>query len=447
MGEQEARVVRARTIFWLDLLALSQIFPDAMANAVLAGLNPVVGLYALFVGTPAAAMTTGSQYLTVAVTAAMALAVGDVLVGVPASELVGALAALTVCVGIVQIVLGRLNAGTLLRFVSNAVMRGFLTGIALSIALAQIPEFTGATSDAGSKLGSAIDILIHPLRMDFTTLTIGGLTLLLIIGLEFTPARKFAVLGAVLVVSTAAVLLETDVKTVGDIAQIPSSLPMPVLPRIGMMATMALSAIPVAIIGLVQAAAVSKSLPNADGRYPDISQDFFGQGVGNVASSLVGGMPVGGSVSSTALMTQAGAQTRWANFAIGPIIGIVLLAFGSYVMFIPMASLAAVLVLVGLRAVDMPRVAVVWSASYIAGVVMLITLFATILMPVHYAVAMGMALSFVQYIYSASLDVHVVEVKMSSDGRWFEDNRRKRFPARSLPLSISMAASSTQGSM
>ena len=119
------------------VVALTSI-PDAMASAILAGLNPIQGLYAIMVGTPVGALTSGSVFMTIAVTSAMALAVGDSLAGYSGDELLTAAITLTILVGLFALLLGVLKLGTLIRFVSNAVMMGFLTGVAVLIILGQL---------------------------------------------------------------------------------------------------------------------------------------------------------------------------------------------------------------------------------------------------------------------------------------------------------------------
>ena len=98
------------------------------------------------------------------------------------------------------------------------------------------------------------------------------------------------------------------VPTVGDIASIPRALPQLTLPDLSLVLTLLLPAFSVAVIGLVQGAGVSQGTPNPDGRYPNVSRDFLGQGAANIATSLVGGIPAGGSVSGTALIMSAGAS-------------------------------------------------------------------------------------------------------------------------------------------
>jgi len=131
-------------------------------------------------------------------------------------------------------------------------------------------------------------------------------------------------------------------------------------------------------------------------------------------------MPVGASVSSTAMAVTGGARTRWANVIIGVVVAIVLLVLGPLVEIVPLTVLAGILIVVGVRAIDVRGMLSVWYASKESAVIMGITLTAMLLMPVQYAVLLGAALSAVQYVYSSSKDVRVVELHALPDGRWAE---------------------------
>ena len=398
--------------------------PDAMANAVLAGVNPVRGLYALMAGTPAASLTTGSQLMTVSVTGAMALTVGDALAYVPSDERLASIAVLTLLVAVVQIVLGLARAGSLLRFVSNAVLRGFLTGVAVNIVLSQLPNLTGYASGAGGRLLRAFDTLIHPAALDPKTLAIGGLTIVVVLLLERTRAKEFAFLAALVTGTAAAMLLRWDVANVRSLAAIPRAFPVPTLPSLGLSLELLVPAVSVALIGLIQGAGVSKSTPNVDGGYPDPNRDFLGQGVGNLASSLFGGVPIGGSVSSTALVVQLGAKSRIVNFIVGPIVLTVVLLLAGAVEVIPLTTLAALLVIVGIRAMNVGAIETVWQTGRPARVIMGMTFIAMLVTPVQFGILFGVGLSVIQHIFNASLDVRVVALSLQPDGALVEEPGR-----------------------
>jgi SulP family sulfate permease len=151
-----------------------------------------------------------------------------------------------------------------------------------------------------------------------------------------------------------------------------------------------------------------------------MNRDFIGQGLGNAAAGVFSGMPIGGSVSSTALVVQLGAKTRMANFMVGPIIAIVVLLFAGAVEAIPLATLAGLLVVIGVRAIKLPAIQTVWHTGVAPRTIMLTTFVAVLMMPIQYAVFLGVVLSILQYVYSSSLDVRVTELKRTADGMYAE---------------------------
>jgi SulP family sulfate permease len=394
--------------------------PDAMANATLAGLNPIHGLYSLVVGTPVASLTTSSKLMTVAVTGSMALVVADALSGVPADQRAVALISLTLLVGIIQILLGALRAGTLVRFVSNSVMRGFLTGVAINIILSQFSDVTGYKSTLGNKTMRLVDTVLHPQSISVPTVLVALLTVGVILGIGRTRLSTFA-FPIALVLSTLVVnAAGIGTAMVGDTASIPSALPKLVLPQLSGLVNLFVPAFSVAIVGLIQGAGISKAVPNPGGVYSNINRDFIGQGAGNAAASFFGGMPVGASLSSTALNVQLGGRHRAANFIIGPIIAVVLLLLAPAVELIPRAALGAMLIVVGVRAIDAPAIRAVWQTSVQTRTIMLVTFIGTLVVPVQYAVLIGVALSVVQYTFSSSLDARVVTLTRDDQGRHVE---------------------------
>ena len=124
-------------------------------------------------------------------------------------------------------------------------------------------------------------------------------------------------------------ILGWEVATLSDIADIPGSLPLPMLPDLSLIPVLIIPALSLAFVGLVQGAGISANFPNPDGTYPKASRDFIGQGAANVASGFFQGMPVGGSMSASSLVKTAGAKTRLALVFAGLVMALVILAFGT----------------------------------------------------------------------------------------------------------------------
>lgn len=409
--------------------------PDAMASAVLAGTNPVYGLYGIMVGKPVGALLTSSQFLTLAVTSAMALTVGSSLEGYSGEEQIKALFTLTMLVGVFQVIAGVLKLGRLMRYVSNAVMIGFLTGVSVLVVLSQLGDFSGYSSEYSNKVAQTIDLLLHPLDVQWQTLAIGVLTIVLIFLFDRTRLSKFSMLIALVISSVAVVLLGwVDVTQVGDIAEIPSGLPRPVLPELSMIPGLIAPAISIAIIGLVQGAGISKSYPNPDGSQPDVSRDFSGQGTANIAAGFFQGMPLGGSVSSTALNVSAGARSRWANVFSGVVIVAVVLLFSQAVSLVAMPAMSALLIVAGIQSIKRAEIMDVWDVGNLPRFVMICTLIATLMIPVQYAVFLGVVLSVMGYLASSAHDVRLVEMVPLSGGKYQEKPAPEQLPSNESTL-------------
>jgi SulP family sulfate permease len=176
-------------------------------------------------------------------------------------------------------------------------------------------------------------------------------------------------------------------------------------------------AIALAIIALVQGAGVSKGYPNPDGRYPDISRDFVGQGVANLGAGLLQGMPIGGSVSATALNISAGARSRWANIFSGLLVVLAVLLFSRAVSLVAMPCMAALLIVAGAQSIKRERIADVWDSGWAPRVVMLVTLALTLAIPLQRAVFIGVLLSIlIHFFVTSSREVRLTRLIPNPDG-------------------------------
>ena len=400
--------------------------PQAMGHALLATVNPVLGIYTLMVAVPVAALFTSSVFMNVSSTAALSLAAGAELVDFTAEQRIPALAALVLMVGVVQLLAGLLRLGTVLRFVSDSVMTGFLNGVAVLIILGQLGDLTGYRSTFANSVARAMDLLLRLNRIDIPTTIVGGLTLVLMVLLLRTSWRKFAFVLAIGVATALLAALSLPalgagegwqaVRMVRDVAAIPANLPRLVLPAPGLLLTMLLPALSVAIIGMVQGAGVSQAYVNPDGKYPDVSRDFLGQGAANVATSLVGGLPAGGSISGTVLIIGAGARLRLTNILGGAFVaGIVLLA-APLAERVPMPALAALLIVAGFQGLRIPSAVTIWKTSKFSSAAMALTFLATLLVPLHFAVLLGVAFSILLHVFRESNKIKITQLVLVPGG-------------------------------
>lgn len=397
-----------------------QSVPDSLATGLLAGLNPSAGLYGYMVGTATGALVTSSTFMAVQGTGAMAMVIADVpdLSGPNATR---ALVTLSLLTGAVMLVAGLLQLGSVLRFVSNAVMVGFINAVGVNIVLGQLANLTGYAAEGPNRVVRAVNTLLRPDRMSAPTLAIGLSTIAIIVVLGRTRLGSMGLVVAVIATSAAAYIGGWEqVATLGDLGIALDSLPSFELPLLRSVPVLLLPAVSLAFVGLVQGAGISATFPNLDGAYPDGSRDFVGQGAANLASGMLQGMPVGGSVSASALNKEAGAQTRASLLTAAVVMAIVIVAFGDAVAKIAMPALAGLLMLIGIKTIKPGDLTSVWKAGKVQKVVLTVTFGLTMLVPLQYAVLIGVGLSILLHVVRQSNQVSVRHQVLDAEGHLVE---------------------------
>ena len=391
--------------------------PDAIASAILAGVNPIFGMNAMMIGMPVAALLTSSQFMNVSLTAAMMIITANALAGYSSEAIVGAMMMLTILTGAFMLIMGVLKLGRLTRFVSNAVMTGFFTGIALTIILGQLGGLFGYSSPYDNNVAATLDLLKNWRTVDPQTTAIGLLTILIIVVLARTKLGPLSLIIGMLASSILVnVLGWTGVHLVGDSYAVSGQFPLPALPDFSTLPAMLLPALALAIVGGIQGAGVSQGVPNPDGKYPDVSRDFSGQGIANIVTGVFQSLPVGGSLGGTAVGMKAGAKSRWVNVLAGMIFIALVLLFGPLVEQVAEPAIAAVLIMAGLEIIKRDRIRTVWVTGRSARLAMLLTFALTLFVPAQWAILIGVIFSIGLHIYSAAMEVRVVQLKVVEDG-------------------------------
>ena len=407
-----------------------QSVPDGLATGLLAGANPIAGLNAYLVGTTVGALAASSSFMVIQGTGAMAMIVADVPAVHASSDPARALFTLSVLTGVVMLVAGLLRLGTILRFVSNAVMVGFINAVGVNIILGQLADFTGYDAKGTNRVIRAIDTLLNPAEIHLPTLAVGIATIVLIIVLERTRLKALGLVVAIFVASAVPLVLGLDsVATLSDIGVIPSSLPRPELPELALVPALLVPALSLGFVGLVQGASISANYPNPDGRYPDASRDFIGQGVANVASGVFQGMPVGGSLSGSAINKAAGARSRQALIIAGAVMAVVIVAFGGLIANVAMPALAGLLILVGYRTIKPDDLLSVWRTGLVQKAVLSVTFVLTMVIPLQFAVLVGVGLSVVLHAVRQSNRLTIRRRLVNADGTTVETDPPAELPA------------------
>ncbi|MCC1494534.1 SulP family inorganic anion transporter [Cognatishimia sp. F0-27] len=402
--------------------------PEGMAYALVAGVNPVYGLYTGMVTTIVAAATGSTSRLIVTLTNALALVAGDTLADLSGDvDPITALFTLTFMVGVMMALLGALRLGSVIRFVSKEVMTGFIFVTALLIVLGQLRHLVGYSSELDSnRLVKAADILWHWPLWDWPTALAGMLSIAALLALKRSPARGFADFLVIVFAATLvwAVGLQS-VEIAADIATVPSgasALPTPVLPDLTLIPLLLGGALAATVVGLSESSGVGAAYPNTNGTRTNMSRDFLGQGLGNIAGAFFQAMPAGGSLSRTGINASGGAQTRVAGIASGVMLALILVVAGSLANLIPLTGLAALLIVIGVEVMWKEGRALVraWSVSRLSTAMAAVTVLVGLFVDLTAAIFAGVFLSLLLYAIKAAQEGRLVEIVRTPEGTWEE---------------------------
>ncbi len=410
--------------------------PDGMANGLLVGVNPVYGLYATMMGPFTGGLLSSTHLMVITTTAAASLTASQALIDVPAGDRAGALFLMVILVGIFQVIFGILGLGRYLRFVSYSVTTGFLTGVSVLLILSQLATVAGYEASGSNRVSQTWDLIRNLGQISLASVLLGIIALALAV---YLPRTRIGNSGRLLAIVVPSLLVAffgwSSVKIVEDVSSIPSGFPTPRFPSPGDITfEVVTGALSVALIILIQGAGVSQSVPNPDGSRRSASQDFIAQGAGNIMSGLFRGLPVGGSLSATALNVVAGARTRWASIFAGLFMAAIIVSFAGLVSRVAMPALGAMLILAGYSSIKPSDIETVWRAgwpSVLAGGTTFLTM---LFLPIQAAVGIGVSFSALLYIFRSSADIDVVQLTRRSDGQLEEREPPDTLPGNAITV-------------
>ena len=344
------------------------LVPEALAYASIAGVSPVVGLYAAPGALLLYAAFGSSRHLVVgpmsATAALSAAAVADVAMPNSAG-FVAHTAALAITTGLIALVAGLLRLGFLASFISEPVLKGFIIGLALTIVAGQLPGLFGVEGGGGNFFEKLRRLLSNLDQTSVTTLAVGLASLALVLGLRrFAPAVPGS-LVAVLVGIAAVWLLDLDAHGVEIVGQINSGLPALGTPDVAAADYLALApaAAGVMLVGFAEGLGAAKTYAARHHYEVDANRELVGLGAANLGAGLSSGMVVNGSLSKTAVNGSAGARSQVSGLVVAALTILTLLFLTGLFDNLPQATLAAVVIAAVIELVDFPALAALYRIA------------------------------------------------------------------------------------
>lgn len=383
-----------------DLLAGTVValalIPEAIAFSIIAGVDPAVGLYASFIIAVTIAFVGGRPAMISAATGAMAL----LMVTLVRDHGLEYLFAASLLCGVFQIVVGLFRLGRYIKFVSRSVMTGFVNSLAILIFLAQMPELIGA---------------------NWQTFALVGAALAIIYGLPRLTKAVPAPLVAIVLLSGFVIWTGLDVRTVGDMGQMPSTLPMFHIPAVPMTWETLVIIGPIsatlAFVGLLESLLTANLIDDITDTPSDKDRETRGQGIANIAASLFGGMAGCAMIGQSIINVTSGARGRLSTLWAGLFLLFLILVLQEWVAQIPMAALVAVMIMVSVGTFDWGSVMKLRSTPIQSSVVMIATTVTVVAThDLSKGVVLGVLLSAVFFMRKVGKTVVVEEVPTPEHG-------------------------------
>jgi len=303
------------------------LIPEAIAFSIIAGVDPKVGLYASFCIATVIAFTGGRPGMISAATGAMAV----LMVLLVREHGLQYLLAATLLTGVLQIIAGWLNLAVLMRFVSRSVITGFVNALAILIFMAQLPELIG---------------------MGWQVYAVVAAGLAIIYGFPYITKAIPSPLVTIVVLTIAAIFLGLDIRTVGDMGELPDSLPVFLLPDVPLNLETLQIILPfsatMAMVGLLESMMTAAIVDDLTDSPSNKRRECVGQGMANIASGCIGGMAGCAMIGQSVINVKSGGRGRLSTLSAGVFLLVMVVFLGDWVAQIPMAALVAVMIMVSI---------------------------------------------------------------------------------------------------
>ena len=408
------------------------LIPQGMAYAMIAGLPVEFGLYAALVPQIIYALTGTSRQLAVGPVAMDSLLVAAGLTAIAtvgSNDYISLAIVLALMMGIIQLVLGILNAGFLVNFLSKPIISGFTSAAALIIASNQISNLSGIPIDRNTKIHQIFsDFLEFAPQINGTTIAVGLSAIVLILAISRFGKKLPTALITVVLGILCEKFLNLANNGVDIVGTIPSGLPEFGTPNLSGANVLELLpiALTLALVAFMEAYSVSKILSEKHGYKIDPNQELRALGLANITGSFFQSYPTSGGFSRTAVNEQAGASTPLSSVFAASLIGLTLLFLTPLFYHLPLSALAAIIITAVLRLFDYKLPITLWNNHRTEAVLLLATFTSTLFIGMVEGIAIGLLLSIAVLVFKQSRP-HYTELGRIKDLQGVYRNTR-RFP-------------------
>jgi SulP family sulfate permease len=397
-----------RADFMAALTGAVIVLPQGVAFATIAGLPPQYGLYTAMVTPIIAALFGSSWHLISGPTTAISIVIFTSIkhYAVPGSpEFVTLALTLTFLAGVYQLAFGLAKLGALVNFVSHTVVMGFTAGAAILIATSQLKHVLGLSIPRGESFAHTWVNIYHQLgQTNLTVLGIALVTLLTAMVIRRLSPRLPSLLLGLVAGSLAAVVLGGADQGVTFVEKIPSQLPPLSMPdfSVGVIRQLAPEAFAVALLGLIEAVSIARSVATKSHQRINSNQEFIGQGLSNMVGSFFSSYAGSGSFTRSGINYQAGARTPMAAIFAAILLMLMVLLIAPLTAYLPVASMGGVILLVAYGLIDFHHIRETFSGSRSETTILLVTFFATLFLELEFAIYLGVLLSLILFLAKTS---------------------------------------------
>jgi SulP family sulfate permease len=404
-------LVNRRTLradFMAGLTGAIIALPQGLAFAMIAGLPPVYGLYTAILPPIIAGLFGSSLHMVSGPTTANSLVIFAALspIAVPGTpEYLSLALVITFMVGLIQLGFGLARLGVFVNFVSHTVVVGFTTGAAILIANSQLKNISGIVIPNGLSAVETLYVVWEKFdTANFQVFSVAAIAFLVALIIKTLNSRLPYLIGGLLAGSGVAALLGGAAVGIKFVGAIPRGLPPLSWPHFSIAEFSSLfpSAFAVAMIGLISAIAIGKSIGTHSGQRIDSNREFIGQGLANIIGSFFSAYAGSGSFTRSGVNFQAGARTPISVVFASTLLLVIVLFISPLAAYLPIPAMGGIIMLVAINLFEIPEIKRIAKSSKLEMTVFSSTFIATLLFDLEYAIFLGIIISLTFFLYKVA---------------------------------------------